>query len=61
MSRALPPPDPNESLGELPAVTSPLSAPVAVFAAGRPSAEVDRLSDAILDLRPGALIVLVRE
>jgi hypothetical protein len=61
VSRALPPPDPNESFDELPPVTSPLSAPVAIFAAGRPSAEVDRVSEAILDLRPGALIVLVRE
>jgi hypothetical protein len=61
MSRAFPPPDPNEFLGEPPAVTSPLSAPVAIFAAGRPSPEVDRLSDAVLELRPGAVIVLVRE
>jgi hypothetical protein len=61
MSRALPPNDPNEFVGEPLAVTSPLSAPVAIFAAGRPSPEVDRLSDAVLELRPGALIVLVRE
>ncbi|HEY7075215.1 MAG TPA: hypothetical protein VH418_07590 [Solirubrobacteraceae bacterium] len=55
----LPPPDPFES-----PVVSPggrLSAPAAVFVKGRPSREVDRLADAILAMRPGALVVVVRD
>lgn len=35
-----------------------MPAPTAVFATGRPSPQADRVSDAILDLRPGLLIVL---
>jgi hypothetical protein len=35
-----------------------LSAPTAVFALGAPSPETDRCSDAVLDLRPGLLIVV---
>jgi len=32
-------------------------APLAIFLSGEASAQQDRLSDAILDLRPGVLIV----
>jgi hypothetical protein len=33
-------------------------APTAVFVMGRPSPQTDRASDAVLDLRPGLLIVV---
>jgi hypothetical protein len=58
MSAKLPPPDPNESLGMQPDSDTVMPAPTAVFAMGRPSPQADRVSDAILDLRPGLLIVL---
>jgi hypothetical protein len=58
MTPKLPPPDPYESLGMAPSGERPMSAPAAVFVKGPPSPEVDRISDAILNLRPGALIVL---
>jgi hypothetical protein len=35
-----------------------MPAPTAVFLSGPPSPEADRLADAILALRPGALIVV---
>jgi hypothetical protein len=35
-----------------------LSAPTVVFAVGRPSPQTDRVADAVLDLRPGLLIVV---
>jgi hypothetical protein len=54
----LPPPDPNESLWTQPGDDAPLRAPTAVFVAGPPSAQADRASDALLDLRPGLLIVV---
>jgi hypothetical protein len=54
----LPPPDPNESLGMEPVGEARLSAPTVVFAMGRPSPQTDRASDAVLDLRPGLLIVV---
>jgi hypothetical protein len=57
----LPPPDPHESLGLAPESDLEITDPTVVYAAGAPSDEVDRLSDAILGLRPGALIVLVRD
>jgi hypothetical protein len=38
-----------------------MAAPAAVFAMGPPSPEVDRLAEAILDLRPGALIVVAQD
>ena len=38
-----------------------IKAPTAVFAMGKPSAETDRVSDAVLDLRPGVLIVVARD
>ena len=61
MTPKLPPPDPNESLGMAPTGGQRMSAPAAVFVSGPPSPEVDRLSGAILDLRPGALIVVARD
>ena len=53
----LPPPDPNEAF-EPPGLE--LSSPAAIFLAGPPSADEDRLADAILDRRPGALVVVSR-
>ena len=35
-----------------------LTSPTVVFAMGRPSAQADRVADAVLDLRPGLLIVV---
>ena len=58
MNAKLPPPDPNESLGLQPVQEAALSTPMAIFALGRPSAQADRLSAAVLDLRPGLLVVL---
>jgi hypothetical protein len=40
---------------------NPMTAPAAVFVMGPPSPEVDRVSGKILDLRPGALIVVARD
>jgi hypothetical protein len=55
----LPPPDPYESLDPAPSGT-PLPAPIAVFVNGSPKAEAERLADAILEARPGALIVIAQ-
>jgi hypothetical protein len=57
----LPPPDPFESLIAPPSGDVPMPGPAAVFLGGTPSSEVERLSDAILAARPGALVVAVRE
>ena len=61
MKPSLPPPDPHESLGMAPGEERPMPAPTAVYAAGPPGPETQRLSKQILDLRPGALIVVVRD
>ena len=53
----LPPPDPNEAFE--PAGLE-LQEPAAVFLTGPPSAEEDRLAAAILERRPGALVVAAR-
>jgi hypothetical protein len=53
----LPPPDPNEGR-ELP--TLELDAPVAVFLAGVPTVEGECIASAVLDWRPGALVVAGR-
>jgi hypothetical protein len=37
-----------------------LPGPIAVFLGGPPSPRAERLSDAILERRPGALIVVAR-
>lgn len=58
MAAELPPPDPHESLGMQPNADATLTAPTVVFAMGRPSAQADRVADAVLDLRPGLLIVV---
>jgi hypothetical protein len=50
----LPPRDPNERR-EPPALE--LGAPVAVFLADLPSIEADRIAAAVLNWRPGALVV----
>jgi hypothetical protein len=55
----LPPPDPNESPGSEPAGDLALIAPTAIHLAGPPSVAADRLADAILSSRPGALVVVV--
>ena len=52
----LPPPDPHESY-ELPAGDQPIPAPVAFYVHGAPTDEVRRVSDAVLSLRPGTLVV----
>ena len=53
----LPPPDPNEPQ-EPPGLE--LDAPAAIFLTGPPSPAADRLSSAVLDWRPGALVVVFR-
>jgi hypothetical protein len=53
----LPPPDPNE-YAEPPGLE--LSSPAAIFLTGPPSAAADRLSSAVLDWRPGALVIVAR-
>jgi len=58
MAVPLPPPDPNESFGFPSDEEWPLPGPAAVFLAGPPSAEANRISDALLKLRPGALIIV---
>ncbi len=60
MAVRLPPPDPYEPAGTPPDGGIPLPAPAAIFLHGRPSRELDRVSDAILDFRPGMLVVCVR-
>jgi hypothetical protein len=60
MHAKLPPPDPNESLELSPSGTR-LPGPIAVFLGGPPSPGSERLSDAILERRPGALIVVARD
>jgi hypothetical protein len=57
MGFQLPPPDPHEPSAS-PAAGFALPAPMAVYLNGPPSLRTERLCDAILDLRPGALIVL---
>ena len=59
MSPQLPPRDPHESLGDGPLDGMHIPGPAAIFMAGPPSPEADRLSDAILEFRPGALFVAV--
>jgi hypothetical protein len=59
VSPRLPPPDPGEPAGTPPEGMR-MAAPAAVFVNGRPSRELDRLTDAILDARPGLLFVFLR-
>ena len=60
MAFQLPPPDPHEPSGS-PSAGFALPAPTAVYVRGRPSERTERLCDAILEFRPGALIVLASE
>ncbi len=53
----LPPPDPFESLGAEPGDVE-ITSPTAVYLAGPPSEAMERLTDAILAVRPGMLIVV---
>ena len=57
MKPKLPPPDPHEPLDVGPARVTELPGPMAVVVGGESSAEDDRISDAILELRPGLLFV----
>ena len=50
----LPPPDPHE-IERTPGLR--LQAPAAIFLRHAPTREADRLADAILAVRPGALII----
>jgi hypothetical protein len=57
MHPQLPPPDPHESFAAPAPEDLRLPAPAVIFMTGPPSPEADRLSDAILEYRPGALFV----
>ncbi len=61
MEPQLPPPDPHESLGLTPEGELEISGPTAVFVGGPPTPESDRQADAVLEFRPGVLIVLARD
>jgi len=56
MNPRFPEPDPHESIGMEPTGDTGEGAHGRVL--GRPSAEIDRQSDAILDARPGILFVV---
>ena len=58
MDVRFPPPDPHESLGMQPTDAQGVSRPTVVFAAGCPSLLDDRISNDVLELRPGILIVV---
>jgi hypothetical protein len=57
MTPQLPPPDPHEPYHLGPARDVSLPGPVAVFVNGGTASERDRVADAILDMRPGLLVV----
>ena len=57
MPRELPPRDPHESQWT-PSDGVKVAAPTVVFAHAGASPAADRIADAILDVRPGLLIVL---
>ena len=56
----VPPHDPNEQPYSEPESDMRLDFPMTLFGVGRVSREVERLADAILDARPGLLIVVSR-
>ena len=58
MSSMLPPPDPFESLGMAQPGDYRMEAPAALYLGGAPTPATKRVCSMILDLRPGALIVL---
>jgi hypothetical protein len=55
MTPRFPAPDPFESPVGEPALAIP--APTAVFLSGPPTPELDRMSDAILAVRPGVVFI----
>jgi hypothetical protein len=57
MRRMLPPRDPHESPFDEPAGDVTVPGPTAVFPCGTPSAETERLAQAIVQTRPGLLFV----
>ena len=57
MSVWVPPPDPRESPVGEPAATR-MPAPTTVFPRGTPSQKAERLADAIVNARPGLLLVV---
>ena len=59
MASPLPPHDPNESPYVEPSWEAPLPGPTTVFSRGTPSAEDERVADAILEARPGLLFVIL--
>jgi hypothetical protein len=56
----VPPHDPNEQPYSEPESGMRLDFPMTLFGAGRVTREIERLADAILDARPGLLIVVAR-
>ncbi len=58
MNSKLPPPDPFESLGMAPPGDCPLEAPTVYYVDGPPTPSAKRVSEVILNARPGALIVV---
>jgi hypothetical protein len=54
----LPPRDPCEPHDHAPSPDASLPAPTAIYLCGPPSPEADRLSDAILEFRPGVLFIV---
>ena len=58
MNLRLPQPDPHESMDMQPSDARGVSLPTVVFAAGSPTLLDDRISNDVLDLRPGLLIVV---
>jgi hypothetical protein len=58
MTFKLPPPDPFESLGMAPTDDYRLEAPAAFYVDGPPTPATKEIANAILDSRPGALIIV---
>ncbi len=58
MNWKLPPPDPFESLGMAPPSDYRMESPAAMYIGEAPTPAAKRISRWMLDLRPGALIVV---
>jgi hypothetical protein len=54
----LPPPDPNETPWSPASGDVAVPGPTAIFAHGTTGPQADRVADALLELRPGLLLVL---
>jgi hypothetical protein len=54
----LPPPDPNETPWSSATGDLTVPAPTAIFARGAAGPAADRVADALLELRPGLLLVV---